>query len=90
MRRRDLSPSLNIVILSKVLDLIRKCDGLAQYLLQYRVDYKISAREVLAFLKPSMAHVGNQRKANEEVVLSKFVEFMQCLEGMCYLAINYF
>ena len=69
-----------------MLDLIRKYDGLAQYLLQYRADYKISAREVLAFLKPCMAPLGNQRRANEKIVLSKFVEIMRYLEGMlsCY------
>ena len=65
----------------KVLDLVRSCNGLAQYLFLHNAANKIGAQEALLLLKPMLSPVGHHKRPNEEIVLSKFVEFMHSVEG---------
>ena len=65
----------------KVLDLVRSCNGLAQYLFLHSAANKIGAQEALLLLKPMLSPVGHHKRPNKEIVLSKFVEFMHSAEG---------
>ena len=69
------------IICFKVLDLLRSCNGLTQYLFLHKTMHKIGAQEVLLHLKPLLLPVGHERRPNEEIVLSKIVEFVHSVEG---------
>lgn len=62
------------------MDLIRKTSGMANFLFQYRAD-KLTAKELQKVLKPQFSPIGSNRRASQEIVMAKLLDFVNCVEG---------
>jgi len=63
-----------------MMDLIRKASGMANFLFQYRDD-KLSAKELQKVLKPQFSPIGSNRRTSQEIVMTKLLDFVNCVEG---------
>lgn len=67
----------------QMMDPILKGSGMANFLFQYRDD-ELTAKELQKVLKPKFSPIGNNRKTSQETVMTKLLDFANCVEGKCH------
>jgi len=63
-----------------MMDLMRKTSGMTNFLFQYRDD-KLTAKELQKVLKPQFSPKGSNRRTSQEIVMTKLLDFVNCVEG---------
>ena len=67
----------------QMMDLIRKSSGMAIFLFQYRDD-KLTAKELQKVFKPQFSPIGSNWRTSQEIVMTKLLDFVNCVEGKCH------
>ena len=61
--------------------MVRGCKEMTNYLFLKKENTACTARQVLEILYPTFSPAGSNRCAQEEVVMTKFIEFLNLCEG---------
>lgn len=61
------------------MDLMHKTSGMTNFLFQYR-DHKLTAKELQKVLKPQFSPKGSNRRTSQEIVMTKLLDFVNCVE----------
>ena len=56
---------------------------MANFLFQYR-DHKLTAKELKKLLKKKFSPKDNNRRTSQEIVMTKLLDFVNCVEHKCH------
>lgn len=65
-----------------MVDVIRTHPGMARFLFEYKESNKMTSKMLQKIFKPELSPKGSNRRSSQEIVLAKFLDFVNCTDGL--------
>ena len=66
-----------------MVDVIRTHPGMARFLFEYKKESnKMTSKMLQKIFKPELSPKGSNRRSSQEIVLAKFLDFVNCTDSL--------